>query len=212
MDKTKPVVYVVDDEDQIRHSLSVLLGTLGLQAQAYGDAEEFLNHYKPDQPGCLILDVRMPGMSGIELQWRLNSAEISIPVIIITGHGDVPMAVEAIKMGAVDFIEKPFREQALLESVQKGIKLDAEKRQQQTAQNKFKEVLTKLTPREQEIARELALGKINKVIAYELGISQKTVDFHRGNIMKKLKIDSVVELVRIIQELKIDLETTKPDF
>ncbi|MHC4266012.1 MAG: response regulator transcription factor [Planctomycetota bacterium] len=212
MDKTKPVVYVVDDEDQIRHSLSVLLGTLGLQVQAYGDAEEFLNHYKPDQPGCLILDVRMPGMSGIELQWRLNSAEISVPVIIITGHGDVPMAVEAIKMGAVDFIEKPFREQALLESVQKGIKLDAEKRQQQTAQNKFKEVLTKLTPREQEIARELALGKINKVIAYELGISQKTVDFHRGNIMKKLKIDSVVELVRIIQELKIDLETTKPDF
>jgi two-component system response regulator FixJ len=117
------------------------------------------------------------------------------------------MAVEAIKTGAVDFIEKPFREQVLLESVQKCIKMDAEKRQQLSAQKKFKESLSELTPRELQITKELVAGKLNKVIAYELGISQKTVDFHRGNIMRKLKMDSVVELVRIIQDLKIDLST-----
>jgi two-component system response regulator FixJ len=212
MDKSEPVVYVVDDEEQIRQSLRVLLETLGLGVQAYGNAEEFLNHYNPDQHGCLVLDVRMPGMSGIELQSRLSSAEVRIPVIMITGHGDIPMAVEAIKMGAVDFIEKPFREQALLESVQKGIKLDAERRQQQSEQKKFKEAFSKLTARERQIVRELAQGKLNKVIAYELGISQKTVDFHRANIFGKLGIESVVELLRLSQQLKLDLEKIQPEF
>ncbi|MHC4132056.1 MAG: response regulator transcription factor [Planctomycetota bacterium] len=206
MDKSEPVVYVVDDEKQIRESLSMLLKTMDLCVEMYSNAHDFLKDYNPGQHGCLVLDVRMPGMSGLELQAQLASERINIPIIIITGHGDVPMAVQAIKVGALDFIEKPFREQELLDSIQKAIKLDAENKENRAEQEKWKEAFSGLTPREREIVRELVVGKANKLIAYELGISPKTVDFHRANIMDKLGVESVVELVRLIQKLKIGLE------
>ena len=208
MDKSEPVVYVVDDEKQILESLSMLLKTMDLRVQMYSNAEDFLNDYNPEQHGCLVLDVRMPGMSGLELQAQLSSERINIPIIIITGHGDVPMAVQAIRVGALDFIEKPFREQELLDSIQKAIKLDAKNKVKRAEREKWKEAFSVLTPREREIVRELVVGKANKLIAYELGISPKTVDFHRANIMDKLGVESVVELVRLIQKLKIGLEST----
>jgi FixJ family two-component response regulator len=207
MDKSKPVVYVVDDEKQIRESLGMLLKTMDLNVEMYSNAQDFLSDYNAEQHGCLVLDVRMPGMSGLELQAQLASERINIPIIIITGHGDVPMAVQAIRVGALDFIEKPFREQELLDSIQKAIKLDAENKENRAEQEKWKEAFSALTPREREIVRELVLGKANKLIAYELGISPKTVDFHRANIMDKLGVESVVELVRLIQKLKIGLES-----
>jgi FixJ family two-component response regulator len=212
MDKTEPVVYVVDDEKQVRESLDMLLKTMGLPVRTYSSAHDFLSDYNPEQHGCLVLDVRMPGMSGLELQAQLASERINIPIIIITGHGDVPMAVQAIKVGALDFIEKPFREQELLDSIQKAIKLDAKNKENRAEQEKWKEAFSALTPREREIVRELVVGKANKLIAYELGISPKTVDFHRANILDKLGVDSVVELVRLIQKLKIGLEITAPGF
>ncbi|MHC5073994.1 MAG: response regulator transcription factor [Planctomycetota bacterium] len=212
MDKYEPVVYVVDDEKQIRESLGMLLKTMELSVKMYSNAQDFLKDYNPEQHGCLVLDVRMPGMSGLELQAQLASERINIPIIIITGHGDVPMAVQAIKIGALDFIEKPFREQELLDSIQKAIKLDAKNKENRAEQERWKKIFSTLTPREREIVRELVVGKANKLIAYELGISPKTVDFHRANILDKLGVDSVVELVRLIQKLKIGIEITSPGF
>ncbi|MHC4842883.1 MAG: response regulator transcription factor [Planctomycetota bacterium] len=212
MDKYEPVVYVVDDEKQIRESLGMLLKTMELSVKMYSNAQDFLKDYNPEQHGCLVLDVRMPGMSGLELQAQLASERINIPIIIITGHGDVPMAVQAIKVGALDFIEKPFREQELLDSIQKAIKLDAKNKENRAEQERWKKIFSTLTPREREIVRELVVGKANKLIAYELGISPKTVDFHRANILDKLGVDSVVELVRLIQKLKIGIEITSPGF
>ncbi|MHC4758553.1 MAG: response regulator transcription factor [Planctomycetota bacterium] len=207
MDKSDAVVYVVDDEKQIRDSLTMLLKTMGLEVESYSNAHDFLENYNPEQHGCLVLDVRMPGMSGLELQAQLGSERINIPIIIITGHGDIPMAVEAINMGALDFIEKPFRDQDLLDDIQKAIKLDLENKKKLKEQKKWKEAFSNLTSREREIVRELVLGKTNKLIAYELGISPKTVDFHRANIMDKLGFESVVELIRVIQKLQMDMKT-----
>lgn len=202
MDTERPVVFVVDDDEAVCQSLKLLIEDIGLEVRAFSSAPEFLSECDPEHPGCLVLDVRMAGMSGLELQSRLKELEIEIPTIIITGHADVPMAVEALKAGAVDFIEKPFRDQVLLDSIQRAIERDARTRRTRRERQNVQSRIEQLTPREQEIMDLLVLGKTNKAVAFELGISQKTVDFHRANILDKVGVGSVVELVRLMQKAR----------
>ena len=197
MQNMEPVVFVVDDDNAICQSLRLLIEDIGLVVRTCNSAQQFLSEYDPDQAGCLVLDVRMAGMSGLELQSRLRELGMTIPTIIITGHGDVPMAVEAMKAGALDFIEKPFRDQVLLDSIQRAIESDRRTREARKQSAEFESRVGCLTERERQIMDLLMLGKANKVIAYELGISQKTVDFHRSNVLTKLGVGSVVDLVRV---------------
>lgn len=202
MDNDHPVVFVVDDDEAVCRSLSLLIEDVGLEVRTFTSAQQFLSRYDPGQPGCLVLDVRMSGMSGLELQSRLGESDMRIPTIIITGHADVVMAVEAMKAGALDFIEKPFRDQVLLDSIQKAIERDARTRRARKETRNLQTRIELLTRRERQIMDLLILGKTNKVIAYELGISPKTVDFHRANILDKLGVNSVIELVRLTQKAK----------
>ena len=197
MENAESVVFVVDDDEAICRSLGLLIEDIGLEVKAFTSAQHFLSAYDPAQPGCLVLDVRMSGMSGLELQSRLNELGITIPTIIMTGHGDVPMAVEAMKAGALDFVEKPFRDQVLLDSIQKAIALDQRIRDAKRRRADLESRIDLLTERERQIMDLLILGKAGKVIAYELNISQKTVDFHRTNVLSKLGVNSVVDLVRL---------------
>jgi two-component system, LuxR family, response regulator FixJ len=199
MENDKPVVFVVDDDKAVCESLCLLIGDIGLEVRTFTNAKQFLEAYDPAQPGCLVLDVRMAGMSGLELQARLHELGMRIPTIIITGHADVPMAVEAMKAGALDFIEKPFRDQILLDSIQKALDLDLRTRRHHQEQQNVQSRMQLLTPREREVMDCLVAGKSNKAIAFELGISQKTVDFHRANILEKASVGSVVDLVRLTQ-------------
>ncbi|HNY80642.1 MAG: response regulator transcription factor [Sedimentisphaerales bacterium] len=200
MSSANPTVFVVDDDEAIRQSLCLLIEDIGLNVKTFGGAREFLAHYDPSQPGCLVLDVRMSGMSGLELQARLRELNMEIPTVIITGHGDVPMAVEAMKAGAMDFIEKPFRDQVLLDSIQRAVELDRRIRAARRQSEGFQSRVEHLTRRERQVMDLLVIGKSNKTIAYELGISQKTVDFHRTNVLSKTGVASVVELVRWVHE------------
>jgi FixJ family two-component response regulator len=190
----------VDDDEAICESLRLLIGDIGLEVRTFINARDFLDAYEPSQPGCLVLDVRMSGMSGLELQSRLQELGRDIPTIIITGHGDVPMAVEAMKAGALDFIEKPFRDQVLLDCIQKAIEVDLRSRREQRERQDVQSRIELLTQREREVMDRLIAGRTNKNIAFELGISQKTVDFHRANILDKVGVGSVVELVRLTQK------------
>ena len=203
MGKENPVVFVVDDDEAICESLRLLIADIGLEVRAFHSAQQFLSHYDSSQAGCLVLDVRMSGMSGLELQSRLHELGYEIPTILITGHGDVPMAVEAMKAGAVDFIEKPFRDQVLLDSIQKAIALDMRTRSSRQERRNIQSRMELLTQREREVRDRLAAGLTNKKIAYELGISQKTVDFHRANVLQKIGVASVVELVRLTQKVAL---------
>lgn len=200
METDNPVVFVVDDDAAICESLRLLIGDIGLEVRTFTSAGQFLAHYDPTQGGCLVLDVRMSGTSGLELQAKLRDLGWRIPLIIITGHGDVPMAVEAMKAGALDFLEKPFRDQVLLDSIQKAIELDTRTRRQWREQQDVQSRTRLLTQREREVMDRLLAGKTNKSIAFELGISQKTVDFHRANILDKVGVNSVVELIRLVQK------------
>jgi len=195
--KSQPVVYVVDDDDAVRKALSMLIKTAGLAVQAYDSAQAFLDNYSPHQPSCLILDVRMPGMSGMELQEKLINLNINIPIIIITGHGDVPMAVRAVQKGALDFIQKPFEDDMMLERIQKAIEIDTKNREERARQEEIEVRIARLSPREREVMDMLVDGKQTKEIAFHLGLSRKTVDIHRSHVMMKLGVGSVVELVRI---------------
>jgi len=197
MENAQPVVFVVDDDEAICRSLCLLIEDIGIEVKTFNSAQQFLGAYDSSQSGCLVLDVRMLGMSGLELQSELKALGYELPTIIITGHGDVPMAVEAMKSGAFDFIEKPFRDQVLLDSIQKAVALDRQTRAGKGQTADFQARIDQLTQREREIMDLLMLGKANKVIAYELDISPKTVDFHRGNILSKIGVNSVVDLMRL---------------
>ncbi len=191
------VVYIVDDEEAVRKSLSLLMKSIGLEACHFASGQEFLEAYEPSQAACLLLDVRMPGMSGLDLQRELSKREIDVPVIMISGQGDVPMAVRAMKAGAVDFIEKPFDTQELLTCVNDCIQGHTQQRiaqQQRTSQD---ELLARLTPREHEVMNELVAGKRNKQIAADLGISTRTVELHRASVMQKLEARSLSDVVRL---------------
>jgi len=196
MNDVKPTVFIVDDDEAICQSLRLVLEDIRLDVETYGSAQDFLDAYNPARSGCLVLDVRMSGMSGLDLQSELRQMGVDLPIIIITGHSDVPMAVQAMKAGAFDFIEKPFRDQVLLDSVQRAIDYNAQARRERTERTDVETKLSQLTQRERQIMDLLVTGKPNKVIAYELGINQKTVDFHRAHILEKMRVDSVVELVR----------------
>lgn len=199
---TRPAtVHVVDDDDAVRSSLRLLLKSVGLPTVAHASAHEFLAAWDADQPGCLVLDVRMPGMSGIELQAELNQRGAIIPVIFISGHGDIPMAVEAIQHGAFDFLQKPFRDQDLIDRVQRALASDAEHRQLLQQRETLRQRYDSLTPREQEVLQLVTQGKANKVMAGDLGVSQRTVEIHRARVMEKMGAQSLAQLVRLVLEL-----------
>jgi len=193
----EPVVFVVDDDTAIRRSLGFLIESIGLAVESYETAEHFLDAYDPERPGCLILDVRMPGMSGLNLQEELAKRHAELPIIIVTGYAEVPMAVRALKSGAVDFIEKPFSDQLLLERVGEAIESDRQRRQARRELDEAVALFATLTIREREVLAGVVLGKPNKVIATELGVGTKTVEAHRAKLMKKLKVYSLADLIRL---------------
>ncbi len=195
--RNQPIVYVVDDDDNMRRAVTTLIKTVGYSPVAFSAAKEFLAAYDENQPGCLLLDVRMPGMSGLELQQELGRAGSILPIIFMTGHGDVPMAVQAMKEGAFDFLQKPFRDQDLIDCLNRALKVDAENRASLEKHADIKHRFQSLTPREAEVMEMLVDGRANKVIAIDLGLSERTVEIHRANVMEKMGVRSVAHLVRM---------------
>ena len=195
---TEPVVFVVDDDHAARESLSWLIGSVHLRVAAFASADEFLVAYPPGQPGCLIADVRMPGLSGLDLQAELKRRGIEIPVIVVTGHGDVPMAVRAMKAGALDFVEKPFNDQVLIDLVQKAVETSLAGARGQGERRDIQARLDQLTPRERQVLGMIAAGESNKGIAHVLGISEKTVEAHRAHVMEKMQARSLAELMKLV--------------
>lgn len=190
-------VFVVDDDDAVRDSMSMLLDTIQIPHRCFATATEFLDFYDGSQHGCLVLDIRMPGMSGLELQQHLIDAHSMLPIIFITGHGDIPMAVEAMRKGAMDFLRKPFREQELLDQIQQALAFDANNHDAMLDRVKTLKSIASLTPREHEVFDRVASGQANKVIAADLGISERTVEVHRSQVMSKLGARTLAALVRI---------------
>jgi two-component system, LuxR family, response regulator FixJ len=207
--RKKPTVYIVDDDDGMRRALSVLMSTVGYNAVAYARPAEFLQKLDPNQPGCLVLDVRMPEMSGLEVQQYLNRNGSMLPVILMTGHGDIPMAVQAMKDGAFDFLQKPFRDQDLLDRINGALKQDAENRETVERLAELTRRAESLTPREKEVMAMVVDGRANKVIAIDLGLSERTVEIHRANVMEKMQARSVAHLVKM--HLKLNGETAGGD-
>jgi two-component system response regulator FixJ len=199
--KKNPVVMVVDDDSGIRNAMRSLLKSVGLESALYASAQEFLAAYQAAQPGCLVLDIRMPGKSGLELQQELNMLGAVIPVIFMTGHGDIPMAVEAMQHGAFDFLQKPFRDQDLLDRIQRAIVRDSEQRQTLGEHARIKAYVESLTAREREVLDLMTQGKQNKVIAQDLGVSPRTIEIHRARVMEKMNAQSVAQLVRMMLDL-----------
>jgi FixJ family two-component response regulator len=194
-DTQEQTVFIVDDDDAVRDSIQELVESVGLQAEGYASALAFLNAFQPQRPGCVVLDVRMAEMSGLVLQERLNALGSRIPVIVLTGHGDVPIAVQAMKAGAVDFIQKPYREQSLLDSINAALAVDAAARRLSRAADDLEQRLSALTEREREVLNHLLSGSTSKEIGRELGVSPRTVEAHRQNLLRKLGIGSVKELM-----------------
>jgi FixJ family two-component response regulator len=201
--ETESVVFVVDDDESLREALKSLLRSVGLRVEAYGSGADFLKTKLPDAAACLVLDVRLPGVSGLDFQSELAKADIHIPIIFITGHGDIPMTVRAMKAGAVEFLTKPFRDQDLLDAVQIALERDRARRTQDKTVREVRDHFEALTPREQEVIGFVTAGLMNKQIAAELGVSEITVKVHRGNVMKKMGARSLADLVRMADTLGI---------
>ena len=195
-------VFIVDDDEGVREGLSLLLATVGLSCELYESGPEFLDAYDGDKRGCLVLDIRMPRMTGLDLQKKLLEIGSTLPIIFITGHGDIPMAVEAMRRGALDFIRKPFREHDLLERINEALNIDENAHREAMDRQQLAEKLSALSEREREVFDRVAEGQMNKVIAADLGISERTVEVHRGQVMKKLEVRTLAQLVRA----KIDME------
>ena len=200
MQITEPTVFIVDDDDAVLDSLRMLMKSVGLKTECHGSAADFLEAYNPERAGCLVLDGRMPGMSGIDLQERLASMHSMLPVIFITGHGDIQMAVHAMQAGAVDFIQKPFSDQALLERIQRTVAQDVKNRELLHKRAEIIRRIESLTPREKQVMEMVAAGNANKVIAIDLGVSERTVEIHRARVMKKMEAESLPHLVRMVLE------------
>jgi len=193
----KPTVFIVDDDAAIRFAMQALMDSVNLHHEIFASGDEFLEKISEQRPGCLVLDIRMPGLGGLELQEELIKRGNTLPIIFITGHGDVPMAVEAMQKGAVDFIQKPFRDQELLDRIREALETDEERREEQQHHAEVVERLHRLTNREREVFDLVVTGKPNKVIAYELGVSQRTVEIHRARVMEKMQARSLADLVKM---------------
>lgn len=203
MTAAEAMVYVVDDDDAVRVALKDLLESVGLNVETFPSGRDFLKAQRTDIPACLILDVRLPGTSGLDFQRELAAVNIEIPIIFITGHGDIPMTVQAMKAGAVDFLTKPFRDQELLDAIHKAVDRDRERRQQRSEVTQLRERYEALTPREREVLALVIQGLLNKQIAAELGTSETTVKIHRGQVMRKMQAESLPDLVRMAEKICI---------
>ena len=210
MTEPDKLVFVVDDDAPFRESLKDLVQSVGLRVQALASAQEFLRSKRPDVPSCLVLDVRLKGLSGLDLQQRMIEGGIDIPVIFITGHGDIPMTVQAMKAGAVEFLTKPFRDQDLLDAIQLGLSRDRARRESEKDLAGLRERFGSLSPREREIMIQVARGRLSKQIAHEIGIAEATVKVHRSRAMQKMQAGSLPELGRMVDRLKLVADPQRP--
>ena len=206
MAEAPATVIVIDDDPSVREALGNLLRSVGLQTNLHGSVAEFLKAGRPDGPTCLVLDVRLPGRGGLDFQRELSKAGIHLPIIFITGHADIPMSVQAMKGGAIDFLTKPFRDQDLLDAIQLGLERDRARREDEKAIALLQARFDSLTQREREVMALVATGRVNKQIAFEIGVSQITVKVHRGNVMRKMAATSLADLVLMVEKLRISSE------
>jgi len=207
MTERQPIVFIVDDDASVREALKSLIRSVGLHVELFGSATEFLETQRPDAPSCLVLDVRLPGISGLDLQHRLADANVHIPIIIITGHGDIPMSVRAMKAGAIEFLTKPFRDQDLLDAIQVALERNRTRRQREAEIAVLRERFESLSPRERDVVTKVVSGMLNKQIADEIGIAENTVKVHRSRAMEKMQAQSLADLVKMVERL--DSSTAK---